>query len=349
LKEGPFELMLGWERRRWDGKKEDEPRAPIGAKRAGNIRRKARKPKKKRRKMTKGADMTSRTKGFLGITLLTLLIATLLLAGCGEKKEESGGGGTAQKYSGTVKCSGSTTVLPIAQEAADRFMDANPDATVEVQGGGSSVGITQVKDGVVDIGMSSRDIKQEENPDGSLVPQKIALDIICVIVHPSNRVDNLTAEQVKDIFTGRITNWKDVGGADAEIIVVVRDKASGTREMFDEKAMGHKKEAPVEPVASAIECNSNGVLRETVASKTNAIGYVSKGYVNNTVKEVKYNGVAPSVQTAKDKTYPLARFLYLITKGQPSGAAKGFIDFVLSDSFQNDVVAKEYIPIKQAQ
>ncbi len=296
--------------------------------------------------------MTSKTKGFLGIAaLLVVLLASLASAGCGNKKEGSGGGEAAQtqKYSGTVKCSGSTTVLPLAQEAADRFMEANPDANIEVQGGGSSVGITQVKDGVVDIGMSSRDIKQEENADGALMPQKIALDIISVVVHPSNKVENLTAEQVKDIFTGKITNWKDVGGEDAEIIVVVRDKASGTREMFDEKALGHKKDNPVEPVSSAIECNSNGVLRETVASKPKAIGYVSKGYVNNSIKEVKYNGVAPTVQTAKDKTYPLARYLYLITKGQPSGAAKGFIDFVLSDAFQNDVVAKEYIPIKQAQ
>jgi phosphate transport system substrate-binding protein len=279
---------------------------------------------------------------------MVLLIAATLLSGCGEKKEE-GGGGTSAKYSGTVKCSGSTTVLPIAQEAAARFMDENPDASVEVQGGGSSVGITQVKEGVVDIGMSSRDIKQDENADGSLVPQKIALDIIDIVVNPNVTVTNLTTEQVKDIFTGKITNWKDVGGADASIVVVVRDKASGTREMFDEKAMGHKKEAPVEPVASAIECNSNGIVRETVASKPNSIGYLSSGYVNNTVKVVSYNGVAPSIKTAKDKTYTLARYLYLITKGQPSGAAKGFIDFVLSDSFQNDVVSKEYIPIKQAQ
>ncbi len=229
------------------------------------------------------------------------------------------------------------------------FMDANPDALVEVQGGGSSVGITQVKEGVVDIGMSSRDIKQEENADGSLVPVKIALDVIDIVVNPKVSVDGLTTEQVRDIFTGRITNWKDVGGADAEIIVVVRDQASGTREMFDEKAMGSKKDAPVEPTASAIECNSNGIVRETVASKPGAIGYLSSGYVNDKVKVLKYNGVAPSVQTAKDKSYTLSRYLYLVTKGAAEGAAKGYIDYVLSDGFQDEVVATEYIPIKQAQ
>lgn len=287
-----------------------------------------------------------RTAGFLGSACLALLLASALaFAGCGS----GGGSDTSGGYSGTVKVSGSTTVLPLAQEAAAMFMDDNPDALVEAQGGGSSVGITQVKEGVVDIGMSSRDIKQEENPDGSLVPQKIALDIINIVVNPKVGVDNLTSEQVKDIFTGRITNWKDVGGGDAEIIVVVRDQASGTREMFDEKAMGSKKDAPVEPVASAIECNSNGIVRETVASKPGAVGYLSSGYVNDKVKVLKYNGVMPSVQTAKDKSYALSRYLYLVTRGQAEGAAKGYIDYVLSDGFQNDVVAAEYIPIKQAQ
>ncbi len=265
--------------------------------------------------------MRTRTMGFLGIIcLVALLSMTAFLAGCGE---EEGSENDAATFTGTVKCSGSTTVLPLAQEAASMFMDANPDATVEVQGGGSSVGITQVKEGVVDIGMSSRDIKSEENADGSLVPTRIALDVIDVVVNPKVNVDNLTTEQVKDIFTGKITNWSEVGGADGEIIVVVRDKASGTREMFDEKALGSKKDAPVEPVASAIECNSNGIVRETVASKAGAIGYISSGYVNNTIKAVKYNGVAPSVQTAKDKTYTLSRYLYLVTKGQASGAVQG--------------------------
>ena len=289
-----------------------------------------------------------RMMGFLGIACLVLLLTTTaFMAGCGE--EEGSGDAAAAKYSGTVKASGSTTVLPLAQEAAAMFMDENPDANVEVQGGGSSVGITQVKEGVVDIGMSSRDVKAEENADGSLVPTKIALDIIDIIVNPKVTVDNLTTDQVKDIFTGKITNWSQVGGADAPIVVVVRDKASGTREMFDEKALGHKKDAPVEPVASAIECNANGLVRETVASKDGAIGYISSGYVNSSVKVVKYNSVAPSVQTAKDKTYTLSRYLYLITKGKASGAVQGYIDYVLSDDFQNDIVAMEYIPIKQAQ
>jgi phosphate transport system substrate-binding protein len=285
--------------------------------------------------------------GFLGTAcLVVLLTAAVLLAGCGSKTSSDG---DSTKYSGNVKVSGSTTVLPLAQEAATGFMDANPDANVDVQGGGSSVGITQVKEGVVNIGTSSRDLKPEENADNSLVPTKIALDVIAIVVNPNVTVTNLTKQQTQDVFTGKITNWKDVGGADASIIVAVRDKASGTREMFDEKAMGSTKDKPVEPTASAIECNANGIMRETVASKPNSIGYLSLGYVNNKLKAVNLDGVVPSLANALNKSYPLSRYLYLITKGQPTGAVKGYIDYVLSDQFQNDVVATEYIPIKQAQ
>jgi phosphate transport system substrate-binding protein len=287
----------------------------------------------------------TRTKGFLGIAcFVALLTAAVLAAGCGGSSSD----GTS-KYSGNVKVSGSTTVLPLAQEAAAGFMDANGDANVDVQGGGSSVGITQVKEGVVNIGTSSRDLKPEENADNSLVPTKIALDVIAMVVNPNVKVTSLTRQQALDIFTGKITNWKDVGGVDASIIVVVRDKASGTREMFDQKVLGTTSDKPVEPVASAIECNANGIMRETVASKPNSIGYLSLGYVNNKLKAVNLDGVTPSLANALNKSYPLSRYLYMITKGQPSGAVKGYIDYVLSDQFQNDVVATEYIPIKQAQ
>ncbi len=280
------------------------------------------------------------------MSLIALAVAALILIlpGCGKgKKEPESTEKPAQKLSGTVKVSGSTTVLPLAQEAAGRFMDENSGVDVEVQGGGSSVGITQVKEGVVDIGMSSRDLKPEED-DGSLVDHKIALDIIAVIVHPEVGVTNLTAEQVKAIFTGQVKKWSDVGGSGGDIVVVVRDKASGTREMFDEKALGSSKDAPVEPVASAIECNSNGMVRETVASTKNAIGYISIGYVDETVKTVKYNDVEPTLSEAKADRYPLSRYLRLFTKGEPSGAVKAFIDYMLSDSFQRDVVSKDYIP-----
>lgn len=276
-----------------------------------------------------------------GLSVL-VLAAGLLACGCGNQDQQ--GSSTEDTYSGVVKASGSTTVLPITQEAATLFMDENPGVSVEIQGGGSSVGIQQVKDGVVDIGNSSRDLKADEN-DGSLVDHPIALDVIAIITHPDVGVADLTTEQAKSIFTGEITRWSEVGGGDMEIVVVVRDQASGTREMFDEKVLG--KEA--EPVASAIECNSNGIVRETVASTRNSIGYVSEGYVQDSVKPVSFNGVKASLETARSGDYVLSRFLHMITRGVPQGAVKGFIDFVLSDSFQNQVVSKEYIPMTELE
>ncbi len=270
-----------------------------------------------------------------------LLAGTLLLAGLLVVAGLVGCGGTSTSESnltGKVSLSGSTTVLPLAAEAASQFMDAHPGVLVTVQGGGSSVGITQLSQGVVDIGMSSRELKTEEQSLG-FVDHKIALDVIVVIVNPGVGVDNLSKDQVKGIFTGTITNWKDVGGPDAPITVVVRDKASGTREMFDEKALDSQ-----DSTTGAIEANSNGIVRQTVASTDNSIGYISLGYLDGTVKALKYNGVEAAKDTALAKTYPLNRFLHMFTKGEPQGVVSTFIDFVLSERFQNDVVSKEYIP-----
>ena len=285
----------------------------------------------------------------VGVVILALLLA-MLAVGCGngETEESTTPAKTEGEYSGTVKASGSTTVLPLAQEAATGFMEDNPDATVEVQGGGSSTGITQVKEGVVDIGNASRDLKDEED-DGALVDHKIAFDIIAVVVNPGVTVTDLTTDQVKGLFTGAIKNWSEVGGADAEVVVVSRDQASGTREMFDQEALGSSKDAPVVPAESAIETNSNGIMRETVASTANSIGYLSYGYINDSVKPVNYNGVEPTIENAKADTYPLARYLHMFTNGEPEGAVKGYIDYVLSDAFQTDVVSKDYIPISEVE
>ncbi len=276
----------------------------------------------------------------MAVSLAVAMILMLAAAGCGESNEEPAEP-EEPKLSGTLNLSGSTTVLPLAQEAADMFMDENPDVTVNVQGGGSSVGISNVAEGVVDIGNASRGLKDEEKNLG-LMDHEIALDVITVIVHPDAPVDDLSADQVYNIFTGKVTNWKDVGGPDQAINVVVRDEASGTREIFDEKALN--KEAPM---AGAIETNSNGIMRQTVSSTPFSIGYISLGYLDSSVKATKYGGVEASAETAVDKTYPLSRYLHMFTKGEATGLARAFIDFVLSDEFQNEVVAEEYIPMTE--
>ncbi len=268
-----------------------------------------------------------------GAALLAGLLIVAGLAGCGTASSTDD-----TSLTGKVSLSGSTTVLPLASEAASQFMDAHPGVQVTVQGGGSSVGITQLSQGVVDIGMSSRELKAEEQNLG-FADNRIALDVIVVIVNPGVGVDNLSKDQVKGIFTGTVTNWKDVGGSDEPITVVVRDKASGTREMFDEKALDSE-----DTSTAAIEANSNGIVRQIISSTQNSVGYISFGYIDGTVKAVSFNGVEGNKDTALAKAYPLSRFLHFFTKGEPQGVVSTFIDFMLSDRFQNDVVAKEYIP-----
>jgi len=210
------------------------------------------------------------------------------------------------------------------------------------------VGITQVSQGVVDIGNSSRELTDEAKSLG-LVDPKVALDIIVVIVHPDRGIDDLSADQVKGIFTGAITDWSQVGGAAAPVTVVVRDTASGTREMFDEKALGSTKDDPVVLASGAIEANSSGVIRQKVASTPNSIGYVSYGYLDDSVKALKYGGVEGALENAVDGTYPLSRYLHMFTRGEATGLAGDYLDYVLSTDFQDTVVSEEYIPMTEVE
>ena len=284
------------------------------------------------------------------ICLAVIALVALIAAGCGgeESGDQAGNNGTEAVLSGELTLAGSTTVLPLAQEAADQLMEENPDANITVQGGGSSVGITQVSQGVVEIGNSSRELKDEEKSLG-LVDHKVALDIIVIIVNPDVGVDTLTADQMKGIFTGAITDWSQVGGASAPITVVVRDSASGTREMFDEKALGSTKDNPAKMVSGAIEANSNGIVRQKVASTPNSVGYISFGYLDDSVKPLEYNGVEGRLETTLDGTYPLSRYLHMFTRGKASGLTEAYIDFVLSPEFQDAVVSTEYIPITEVK
>jgi len=281
--------------------------------------------------------MRRNSKTAISVAWLTLvMVITLALAGCG--------GGV----SGNVTASGSTTVQPIAQAAAEQFMKQNSSATVSVQGGGSSVGITQVTEGSVQIGDSSRELKPEEQGKG-LVDHQIAYDVIVMIVNQNVSVTNLTKDQAKGIFLGTITNWSQVGGTNAKIVVGIRDSASGTREMFDEKILGKSSTNPVTPVSGAQEANSNGIMVQKVGSTPNMIGYTSYGYLKNSVKPLELDGVTGNLANALNNTYPLGRSLHMFTKGEPTGATKSYIDFVLSDDFQTNTVAKDYIPIAKAQ
>ena len=257
----------------------------------------------------------------------------------------------AEALSGTLTLAGSTTVQPLAEKAGEAFMDANPDVTIEVQGGGSSVGITAAADGTADIGNISREVKKEEleaNPEFQVFT--VAKDGIAIVVNPKIKLDNLTKEQVRDIFSGKITNFKEVGGPDAPITVASREEGSGTRSAFQELVMQYKdasgNKAEDEIVATAILQSSNGALRTTVAETPNTIAYLSFGYLDDSVVTVNIEGIEANVENVLNGTYPISRPLNMITNGDPSPLAKAFIDFLLSDAGQAIAVEEGFITVK---
>jgi phosphate transport system substrate-binding protein len=246
-----------------------------------------------------------------------------------------------------IDINGSTTVFPIAQKIAEVYMDTHPNVIISVRGTGSGNGIAAIIDGTTDIADSSREIKQEEidkakangvNP----YETPVALDALSIIVNPQNTVNALTSDQVRSIFVGQITNWKDVGGPDMSIVVVTRDTSSGTYGAFMELAL--KKGDQI--TDRAIVQSSSQTVKNTISTTKGAIGYEGLGYVDSSVKAVSYDGVMPSKETALNKTYKLSRYLYMYTNGEPSGVVKDFIDFVLSSEGQNIVDEVGFIKIK---
>jgi len=263
--------------------------------------------------------------------ILTSVILIASVAGCQSGGNENG--------TGRVTIVGSSTLLPIIQAASEEYVKDHPDAKVDVQGGGSSVGIESTISGTAAIGMCSRELKPEEAEKG-LFKTPIAVDAIAIIVNPDNPVHGLTKEQAMKIFSGKITNWTEVGGKDEEIILINRDEASGTREAFFKLLMGERdflKKAIIQP--------GSGQVRSIVGQTPGAVGYLSRGYVTNEVKVLALDSVRPSISTIRDKTYPLSRTLYLLTKEKPRGPAKDFIDFVLSPGVQKCIVGTAYEPI----
>lgn len=254
---------------------------------------------------------------------------------------------SAQVRADRIIVTGSTTILPIAEQAAESFTSKHPSTSVLVSGLGSSAGIEAVSAGTSQIGTSSRDLKDEEASLG-LVDTPIAYDGIAVIVSPKNPVKNLTMAQLRAIFAGEITNWKTVGGDDRAIDVVNRDEASGTREAFKKIVMG---EVPFAPDAAVLP--GTGQVRDVVARATGAIGYISIGFVKPrftgvSVKAITVDGVVASEATVADNRYPIGRTLHFFSEGAPTGLTKEFIDFVLSDAIQKGVVVDAgFIPIAE--
>jgi phosphate transport system substrate-binding protein len=251
--------------------------------------------------------------------------------------------GTANAQKIVVK--GSDTVLPLSQKEAEDYMKANKGSTITVVGGGSGVGIAALMDGTTDIAMSSRKIKMDERMTGKAYKEIIiAQDALAVIVNPGNTVSQLTREQLEGIFTGKITNWKDVGGADMKIICYARETSSGTYEFFKEHVMNRKNYA-----SACLNSPATGAIIESVSSTKGAIGYVGLAYLEKDVKAigVSYDKgktfVKPTVAAAKDKSYPVVRPLYYYYNTRSEKNVKPFLDFVLSATGQQIVEKVGYI------
>ncbi|WFN34245.1 phosphate ABC transporter substrate-binding protein PstS family protein [Methanogenium sp. S4BF] len=282
--------------------------------------------------------MNMRSKPFIAFSLGVILLATAFVCGCTDS-------GPAPAETGTISVTGSTTVLPLAQLAAEAYMDAHREADIQVSGGGSSVGVKAVGEGTAEIGMASRELKSSESEAyPGLVRHVVAKDAIAIIVNPSNTVSDLSVAQIKSIYRGDVTNWKDVGGPDETIVVVGRDSASGTREYFLESVMDKE-----DFTTSQLEKNSNGAVRQTVAQTPGAIGYVGLGYLDGTVKAVPVNNgsatVDASVATVLSGEYPIARGLNMYTVGQPAGLAADYLAFIMSPDGQALVAEEGFVPI----
>jgi phosphate transport system substrate-binding protein len=280
---------------------------------------------------------------------LLFIPALLLLISCGGNQEQKTKESAGKKKSIVVK--GSDTVLPLAQKEAEEFMKKDKEASVTIIGGGSGVGISALIDGTTDIGMSSRPLKADEKiklseRNTDLVEVIIGYDALAVIVHPDNKVSKLTQEQISDIYTGKITNWKEVGGDDMKIIAYSRESSSGTYEFFKEHVMDNKNYA-----STVLNMPATGAIVQSVSQTKGAIGYVGLAYETTGIKhvEVSYDGgktyYPPSFENVKNKTYPIARPLYFYYDKKNEEKVKPFIDFILSEEGQAITKEVGYVSI----
>ncbi len=265
------------------------------------------------------------------------LIVAGLVAGC-----------AAAQAQDKLVLDGSTTVGPIAKAFAESYMRQNPGVNITVSESGSGNGAKALLNGTCDIANLSRDLKDTEKKameekGVKPVAHVVAYDALPVIVHPSNKVKGLTIDQIRSIFTGTVRNWEEVGGEDRAIMVISRDTNSGTFESFKELVLG--KEAKI--VESAEYTGSNGGIRQRVQMTKGAISYAGLGFVDKSVKALEVNGVAPSAETVLDKTYPIARSLFMFTNNEPAAdclAAK-FIGLSLTDKGREIIEEIGFVPV----
>lgn len=275
-------------------------------------------------------------KKIASIFIAGVLSLGMILTGCGNNSGDNADG----DLNGLITAVGSTAMQPMIEQASKNFIEENPKVQIQVQGGGSGTGLSQVTTGAATIGNS--DIFAEEKkgvPAEELVGHKVAVVGIAPVVNAEVGVDNLTKQQLIDIFTGKITNWKDVGGIDQEVVLVNRPKNSGTRATFVQYALEGNTEA------DGITEESSGTVRKIVSETPGAIGYLGTSYLNDTVQTVKIDGVEPANENIITNEYPVWAYQHMYTKGEPDPTTKAFLDYMMTEDVQIDVIeSMKYIP-----
>ncbi len=242
---------------------------------------------------------------------------------------------------GHLRIAGGTAHIPVMKEAAKQIINFNPHIQIAIAGGGSGLGIKQVGEGLVDIGNAGRRASEEEIKKFNLQLYKWAVDGVGAVVNPANKVQSLSGEQLQDIYSGKINNWQELGGVDRQINLYTRDEASGTRKVFWKKALS---KGDISAKANVVV--SNGAMKTAVAGDPFAIGFVSVGHMDGSIAPVALDGILPTLDTVRNGDYKVARGLYSLSKGEPTGLAKLFLDFMISPAGQQIVATKGFIPVQ---
>ncbi|WP_018660801.1 phosphate ABC transporter substrate-binding protein PstS family protein [Heyndrickxia acidiproducens] len=274
--------------------------------------------------------------------LLSLLsVFAIIAAGCTSASGSQQGSGAAKQQS--ITAVGSTALQPLVQEAATQYMNENAGATINVQGGGSGTGLSKVVEGAVQIGNSDVFAEEKDGIDASkIVDHKVAVVGFAPVVNKDAGVKNITKQQLIGIFTGKITNWKQAGGKDQKIVVINRAEGSGTRAVFEKTALDGA------TTVKAQEQDSSGTVQKIVSETPGAISYLAFSYINDKVQALKVDGVEPTEDNVKTNKWEIWAYEHMYTKGEPKGLTKKFLEYMLSDEVQTNLVPKlGYMPVSQ--
>lgn len=277
-------------------------------------------------------------------SLGVVAMMSLSILGCGSDTASNDKAASSSSLSGSITGSGSSALLPLAKDAADKFKELHPEVSITLNGGGSGTGLKQVADGSVDIGNSdvAADTKLDKAVADGLVDHKVCVVTMAPVVNKdiAATVKSLTKQQLTDIFTAKITNWKEVGGPDEEIVLITRPSTSGTRALFKEFALGGAEEAS----NKSLETDDSGTLLQSIKDNKGAIGYVALSYLvnNQDVATVSVDGVAPTLENTYNGTYSVWGYEHMYTKGEPNATVKAYLDFIMSDEYGKSMEAQGY-------